>query len=322
MKAVVVHENGGPDVLRVEEVDIAGPGPRSALVRIEAAGVNFIDVYERTGAYPVPTPFTPGREAAGIVEAVGSAVNGVEPGDRVAYASHRGAYAAAAMVPADLLVPIPDGVTTRQAAAAMLQGMTAHYLSHHTYRLGPGDTALVHAAAGGVGLLLVQMAHRLGARVIGTVSTEEKADLARAAGADDVIRYTETDFLEETRALTDGRGVDVVYDSVGKTTFDRSLQCLRPRGMMVLYGQSSGRVDPVDPQALNKGGSLFLTRPSLHHYTSDRASLLDHAGAVLGGIADGHLDVRVDRTFALAEAPDAHRYIEARKTKGKILLVP
>ncbi len=322
MKAIRVHETGAPEVMRLEEAPDPAPAEGEVLVRIAAAGVNFIDTYERTGAYPSERPFIPGREAAGTVEATGSGVTGLAPGDRVAWAMYRGAYAELAVVPADRLVPVPPGVALETAAAVMLQGMTAHYLSRTTFPLRPGHVALVHAAAGGVGLLLVQMANRAGARVIGTVSSQEKAELARSAGAHEVIRYTEVDFGPETRRLTDGRGVDVVYDSVGRTTFDGSLDCLAPRGVMVLYGQSSGPVPPLDPQLLNRKGSLFLTRPSLAHYVARREELLERAGDLFRWINDGELDVRVDRNFPLSEAPEAHRYIEGRKTKGKILLVP
>ncbi len=322
MKAIRVHECGGPEALRYEEIPQPEPGPGEARVRIEAAGLNFIDIYHRTGQYPVPTPFTPGVEGAGVVDAIGPGVSEVKPGDRVAYAMQRGSYAEYAVVPARLLVPIPAGISTQQAAAVMLQGMTAHYLAFSTYPLRAGDTALIHAAAGGVGLLLVQLAKRCRARVIGTVSTEEKAHLAQEAGADEVIRYTEVDFEEEVKRLTAGRGVDVVYDSVGKTTFDKSLNCLRPRGYLVLYGQASGAVPPIDPQILNAKGSLFLTRPSLGHYIADRTELLQRAGDLFRWMQSGELQVRIDRTWPLAEAAEAHRYMEARQTKGKVLLIP
>ncbi|GAB4544440.1 MAG: quinone oxidoreductase [Anaerolineae bacterium] len=322
MKAIRVHEYGGPEVLRYEEVPLPEPGPGEVRVKIEAAGVNYIDVYHRTGRYPGQLPLTVGREGAGLVDALGPDVSELKPGDRVAYAMQQGAYAEYAIVPAWKLVPLPEGVDTRMAAAVMLQGMTAHYLSHATYPLQPGDTALVHAAAGGVGLLLVQMAKRRGARVIGTVSTEEKAALAREFGADEVILYTQTDFEAETRRLTDGVGVNVVYDAVGMTTFDKSLNCLKPRGYLVLYGESSGPVSPLDPQVLNARGSLFLTRPSLAHYMADRAELLSRAVDLFAWIAAGELRVRIDRTFPLAEAAEAHRYLEGRKTRGKLLLVP
>jgi len=322
MKAIRVHQFGGPEALSYEETALPEPGPGEARVKIEAAGVNFIDVYHRTGLYPGQLPITPGVEGAGVVDAVGPDVSEVKPGDRVVYAMQQGSYAEYAVVPTWKLIPIPDGVDTRQAAAVLLQGMTAHYLSHSTYPIQPGDTALVHAAAGGVGLLLVQMAKRRGARVIGTVSTEEKARLAREVGADEVILYTQADFEAETKRLTDGQGVDVVYDSVGQTTFDKSLNCLKPRGYLVLYGQSSGPVPPFDPQVLNAKGSLFLTRPSLGHYVADRTELLERANALFEWIAAGELKVRIDQNFPLAEAAEAHRYLEARKTKGKILLIP
>jgi NADPH2:quinone reductase len=323
MQAIRIHQFGGPEVLRYyEEAPLPKPGAGEARVKIEAAGVNFIDVYHRTGRYPGQLPITPGMEGAGVVDAVGPEVADVKPGDRVAYAMQQGSYAEATVVPAWKLVPIPDGVDTQQAAAVMLQGMTAHYLSHSTYPLQSGDTALVHAAAGGVGLLLVQIAKRCGAQVIGTVSTEEKARLAREAGADEVILYTQADFEAETKRLTDGQGVNVVYDSVGQTTFDKSLNCLKPRGYLVLYGQSSGPVPPLDPQVLNAKGSLFLTRPNLGHYAADRTEILERSGALFKWMATGELKVRIDKTFPLSEAPEAHRYLEGRKTKGKLLLIP
>lgn len=322
MKAIRVHQHGGPEVLHYEEAPLPEPGPGEARVKIEAAGVNFIDVYHRSGLYPGRLPITPGVEGAGVVDAIGPGVSELKPGGRVAYAMHQGSYAEYAVVPAWLLVPIPESVDIRSAAAAMLQGMTAHYLSRTTYPIQPGDTALVHAAAGGVGLLLVQMAKQRGARVIGTVSTEEKARLASQAGADEVILYTQVDFETETKRLTDGAGVNVVYDGVGVTTFDKSLNCLKPRGYMVLYGASSGPVSPLDPQVLNAKGSLFLTRPSLGHYLADRAELLSRAGDLFEWMAAGELQVRIDQTFPLSEAAEAHRYLEARKTKGKLLLIP
>ena len=291
-------------------------------MRVEAAGLNFIDIYHRTGSYPLDTPFTPGREAAGVVDAVGEGVSEVEVGQRVGFGMFPGAYAEEIVVPAGVLVPVPDGVDLKTAAAVLLQGMTAHYLATSTFPLMEGHAALVHAAAGGVGHLLVQIAKLRGATVLGTVSTEEKAELARGYGADHVIRYTETDFEEETMRLTDGAGVDVVYDSVGRDTFHKSLACLRPRGYMVLYGASSGPVEPMDPQILNRGGSLFLTRPSLAHYADDREELLERSGDLFRWMEAGDLDVRIDRTFPLHQAPEAHRYMESRKTKGKVLLVP
>ena len=322
MKAIRVHENGGPEALRYEEAPPPEPGQGEARVKIEAAGVNFIDVYHRSGLYPGRLPITPGMEGAGVVDAIGPDVSDLKPGDRVAYAMHQGSYAEYAVVPAWRLVPIPESVDARSAAAVMLQGMTAHYLSRTTYPIQPGDTALVHAAAGGVGLLLVQMAKQRGARVIGTVSTEEKARLASQAGADEVILYTQVDFETETKRLTHGAGVNVVYDAVGVTTFDKSLNCLKPRGYMVLYGASSGPVSPLDPQVLNAKGSLFLTRPTLGHYVADRSELLSRAGDLFEWMAAGELQVRIDQTFPLSEAAEAHRYLEARKTKGKLLLIP
>ncbi len=322
MKAIRVTSFGGPEVLRLEDVPIPAPGPGQVLVKVEAAGLNFIDVYHRTGLYANPLPFTPGPEGAGAVAALGPGVSGFRPGDRVAWASGLGSYAEQVVVPAAHLVLVPSGVDTRTAAALMLQGMTAHYLSESTYPLKAGDTCLVHAAAGGVGLLLVQMAKRRGARVFGTVSTDEKAALARGAGADEVIRYTQQDFLAEVKRLTEGRGVQVVYDSVGQATFDKSLDCLAPRGILVLFGQSSGPVPSFNPSLLAAKGSLFLTRPTLFHYVADRASLEARAGAVLGAAASGRLTVRIERTFPLAEAAEAHRTLEGRKTTGKVLLLP
>jgi len=320
MKAIRVHAVGGPEVLVLEETPSPRPGPKEALVRLTAAGVNFIDIYHRIGLYPLPLPFTPGNEGAGVVEAVGPDVSEVKPGDRVAYAMATGSYAELAVVPAWRLVPIPDTVSFESAAAAMLQGMTAHYLAHSTFPLAPGHQALVHAAAGGVGLLLVQMAKKRGARVLGTVSTEAKADAARSAGADVVIRYTEEDFEAAARRETDGRGLDVVYDSVGKTTFDKSLRSLRPRGLLALYGQSSGPVPPFDPGELAKRGSLFLTRPSLAHYNLDRAELLERASDVLSWMERGELEVKIDRVLPLAQAAEAHRLLESRQTSGKLVL--
>ena len=322
MKAIRVHEYGGPEALSYEEAPLPEPGAGEARVKIEAAGLNFIDVYHRMGRYPAQLPITPGVEGAGVVDAVGPQVADLQPGDRVVYVMQMGSYAEYAVVPAWKLVQVPDDIDIRQAAAVMLQGMTAHYLTRSTYPLRPGDTALVHAAAGGVGLLLVQMAKQRGARVIGTVSTEEKARLAREAGADEVILYTQADFEAETKRLTDGEGVNVVYDSVGKTTFDKSLNCLKPRGYMVLYGQSSGPVPPLDPQVLNAKGSIFLTRPSLGHYAADRAEIVQRAGDLFAWMLAGQLKVRIDKTFPLAEAGEAHRYLEGRKTKGKVLLIP
>lgn len=321
MKAVRIHEFGGPDQFVYEDVETPEPGPGQVRIKIEAAGLNYIDVYQRTGQYPIGLPQTLGMEAAGTVDAIGDGVD-LNVGDRVAYAMGMGAYAEYALMPANNVVPVPEGVSSEQAAALMLQGMTAHYLSHTTYPLKDGDVALIHAAAGGVGLLLIQMAKRLGARVIGTVSTQEKADLAKQAGADEVILYTEADFQTESRKLTQGEGVHVVYDSVGKTTFEKSLNSLRPRGYMVLYGQASGPVGEFDPQILNAKGSLFLTRPSLFHYSLDRDELLWRSGDLFSWVQAGELDVRIDQTFALSDVAKAHEYIEARKTKGKVLLIP
>jgi NADPH2:quinone reductase len=281
-----------------------------------------MEIYQRTGLYPVPLPFIPGSEAAGTVVEIGPKVTTVTGGQRVASINFAGAYAEYALAPADRLVVLPDGVSSRLGAAVILQGMTAHYLVHSTYRLTRENTCLVHAAAGGVGLLLCQMAGRLGARVIGTVSTEEKAALAREAGAQEVILYTQQDFEVETKRLTGGAGVQVVYDSVGKTTFDKGLNCLTRRGMMVLFGQSSGPVAPLDPQVLNKKGSLYLTRPTLVHYVATRAELLERASAVLGWVADGTLKVRIGREFPLAAAAEAHRELESRRTTGKVILIP
>ena len=322
MRAVNVHHYGGPEALQYEEIALPKPDAGEARIKIEAAGVNFIDVYHRIGSYPGQLPLTPGMEAAGIVDAVGPGVSDVKPGDRVAYAMQQGSYAEYAVVPVWRLVLIPEDLNIRTAAAVMLQGMTAHYLSHSTYPLQKGDTALVHAAAGGVGLLLVQMAKRCRARVIGTVSTEEKASLAKEAGADEVILYTQADFEEETRCLTGGQGVNVVYDSVGKTTFDQSMNCLMPRGYLIVYGQSSGAVSSFDLRMLGAKGSLFLTRPSLAHYAADRAAVLSRSSDLFTWIAAGELHVRIDKAFPLDEAAEAHRYLEGRKTRGKLLLVP
>jgi NADPH2:quinone reductase len=322
MKAIRIHAFGGPEAYRYEEVPDPAPGAGQALVAIEAVGVNFIEVYQRTGLYPVALPATPGSEAGGTVLAVGPGVTEFRAGDRVAWQGSPGAYAERAAVPVERLVRLPEGVSTKQGAAAMLQGMTAHYLACSTFPLEPGDTCLVHAAAGGVGLLLCQIAKRRGARVIGTVSTPEKAALAREAGASDVILYVEQDFETEVRQITDGAGVQVVYDSVGRTTFEQSLRCLAPRGMMVLYGQSSGPVGRFDPQVLNQRGSIFLTRPSLPHHVATRAGLLERANEVLGWVRDGTLRLRIGREFPLAQAAEAHRQLQARATTGKLLLIP
>jgi NADPH:quinone reductase len=322
MKAIRVQSPGGQDVLKYEEVPEPKPGPGQALVKLHAIGVNFIDVYHRTGLYKLPLPFTPGMEGAGVVESVGAGVTEVQLGDRVAYAMAVGAYAERAVVPSRQLVKIPATMDFSSAAAAMLQGMTAHYLTHSTYAIQRGDTILVHAAAGGAGLLIAQMAKRRGARVIGTVSTGEKARLARSAGVDEVILYTEVDFEAEVRRLTEGKGLPVVYDSVGKTTFEKSLNCLRPRGMMVLFGQSSGAVPPIDPGILAAKGSLYLTRPSLAHYSATREELLSRAGDVLDWVSKGELKLRIERTFALSDAAEAHRELESRRTTGKLLIIP
>lgn len=322
MKAVRVHKHGGPEVLTIEEIPIPEPKAGEARVKIEAIGLNFIDIYQRTGLYPLTTPFTLGMEAAGVVDAVGDAVTEVKKGDRVAYAMIPGAYAEYAVVPAARLAPVPPSLDAKSAAALMLQGMTAHYLTHSTYPLKPGETALIHAAAGGVGLLLVQVAKMRGAKVIGTVSSEAKAELARQAGADEVIVYTGKDFLAEVRRLTGGQGVRVVYDSVGATTFEKSLDCLCPRGYLVLFGQSSGPVPPLEPAKLAAKGSLYLTRPSLNHYTLTRDELLQRAGEVFNWTAVGKLKLRIDQAFPLSEAAEAQRRMEERRTTGKVLLFP
>jgi NADPH2:quinone reductase len=323
MKAVRVHSTGGQEVLRYEEAPEPQPKPGEALVRVEAAGVNFIDVYHRTGLYPMSVPFTLGQEGAGVVETVAPGTKDIAPGDRVAWFGSFGAYAEKAAVPADRLVRIPDGVSPRQAAAAMLQGMTAHYLAVSTYPIREGDACLVHAAAGGVGQLLCQLARRRGsALVIGTVSSPEKARVAREAGAHETIDYTRQDFEAETRRLTQGRGVPVVYDSVGRTTFEKSLGCLAQRGMLVLFGQSSGPVEPFDLQVLSRKGSLYVTRPTLSHYVATREELLERAGDVLAWVRDGTLRLRIDRELPLAEAARAHEALEGRQTAGKVLLIP
>ena len=322
MKAVRIHAPGGPEALKFE--DVAEPTPKAgeAIVKVDAAGLNYIDVYQRSGLYKLDMPLTLGLEAGGTVTAVGSGVTEVKVGDKVAYTGVPGAYAQYAAVPAAKLVVLPQGVSTRQGAAAMLQGMTAHYLACTTYPLKKGDTCLVHAAAGGVGLLLCQMAKMRGARVIGTVSTDEKAKLAREAGADDVILYTSQDFEADTKRITGGKGLQVVYDSVGKTTFEKGFNVLAPRGMMVLYGQSSGPVPPFDAGILGAKGSLFLTRPSLFAYTATRDELLQRAGDVLGWIRDGKLKLRMEFEFPLKDVAEAHRALESRKTTGKVLLIP
>lgn len=323
MNAIRVRATGGPEVLQLEAVPTPSPDAGEVLIRVEAAGVNFIDLYQRSGAYKMVLPFTPGQEAAGTVAAVGAGVTGFAVGDRVAsYCGKLGGYAEYAIAPADTVVRLPAGVTTVQAAAALLQGMTAHYLTTTIFPLQPGDTCLVHAAAGGTGLLLCQLAKRRGARVIGTVSTAEKETLARAAGADEIIRYTEIDFAAEVKRLTAGAGVQVVYDSVGKTTFTAGLGVLAPRGMMVLFGQSSGAVEPIDPQVLNARGSLFLTRPTLAHYVAARAELEQRSGDLFRWIQEGTLHIRIDRRFPINEAADAHRALAGRGTTGKVLLEP
>jgi NADPH:quinone reductase len=322
MKAIQVKQVGGPEAMEYLDIPIPQPKANEAVVKLAASGVNFIDVYFREGRYKTTLPFTPGQEGAGAVTAVGAEVKSLKVGDRVAWTTVLGSYAQYAAVPADRLVTIPQGVTEEQAAATMLQGMTAHYLSHDTYPLKRGETALIHAAAGGVGLLLVQMAHNLGARVIATVSTEEKAKLAREAGADDVILYTQTDFETETKRLMNGKGLDVIYDSVGKTTFEKGLNLLRPRGMMVLFGASSGAVPPFDLITLSQKGSLYVTRPSLANYIATREELVARSGAVFGMIAAGKLKLRAEHSYPLEEAQQAHRDLEGRKTTGKILLIP
>ena len=322
MKAIQVKQPGGPEVLELVDVPVTEPKANEAVVKLAASGVNFIDVYQREGRYKVPLPFVLGQEGAGVVTAVGSNVTSVKAGDRVAWTGLLGGYAEYAAVPADRLVAIPAGVTDQQAAAAMLQGMTAHYLCYDTYPLKRGETALVHAAAGGVGLLLVQMAHDIGARVLATVSTEEKAKLAREAGADEIILYTKSDFEAETWRLTNAQGVHVVYDSVGKTTFEKGLNVLRPRGMMVLFGGSSGAVPPFDLIALSQKGSLYVTRPTLVNYIASREELLSRSAAVFAMISSGKLKLRIAHTYPLAEAQRAHRDLEGRKTTGKLLLLP
>ena len=322
MKAVRVHETGGVEVLRLEDLPDPVPGAGELLIDVEAIGVNFIEIYQREGLYSVPRPFTPGSEAAGVVRAVGRDVIGFKSGDRIVSQAVKGAYAERALVPADRAVAIPKGVLTDIAAAVFLQGLTAHYLSASTFPLSPGHRALVHAAAGGVGLLLCQMAKRRGAFVIGTASTDEKRTLARNAGADEVIDYTTRDFAQETRRITENAGVHVVYDSVGRTTFDKSLDSLAPRGLLALFGQSSGPVPPFDPQLLNRKGSLFLTRPTLVHYVATRDELLARASDVLGWVSSGELSVRIGSRFALEKVADAHSALSGRQTTGKVLLVP
>jgi NADPH2:quinone reductase len=322
-RVIRIHRTGGPEVMQLEEVQLPAPGPGQVLVRIEASGVNFIDIYQRSGVYQLPLPLALGQEAAGVVEQVGPGVRDLRPGQRVAWTSIQGTYATHAVVPAERVVQVPEGVSSKLAAAVMLQGMTAHYLSHDTYPLKPGEACLIHAAAGGVGLLFCQMAaKRLGARVIGTAGTEEKAQLARKAGAAEVIVYTKQDFKAEVKRITDGAGVSVVYDSVGKDTFDRSLSCLRRRGMLVLFGQSSGPVPPFDLQRLATGGSLYITRPTLGSYIATREELLARAGAVLEMVRKGELEVKIEAELPLAQAAEAHRMLASRKTTGKLILIP
>jgi NADPH2:quinone reductase len=320
MRAIRVHRTGGPEELKVETAPDPVPGPGQARIRVAYAGVNFIDVYHRTGLYPQPLPLIPGSEAAGVVEAIGAGVTDVRVGDRVAHAMAIGSYAEQMVVDAWKLVPVPASVGLDQAAALMLQGLTTHYLTHSSFPLRAGHVSLVHAAAGGVGLLLCQVAKRCGARVIGTVSTEEKAELARAAGADEVVLYTRESFKDAARRFSGGIGVDVVYDSVGKTTFDDSLDALRPRGMLVLFGQSSGPVPPFDPLVLNRKGSLFVTRPALVHHIADRQELMGRARDLFGWMAAGELSVRIDRVLPLDRAAEAHRLLEGRATAGKLIL--
>ena len=319
MRAIRVHEVGGPEVLRLEELPVPEPGPGEVLVRLLAIGVNFIDTYKRKGLYPVPTPFTLGEEGAGVVEKVGEGVVGVRPGDRVAFANVQGADAENLVVPAERLVPVPEGLDPKLAAAALLQGMTVHYLLKSTYPVAPGDQVLVHAGAGGVGQLLIQWAKRLGATVYATASTEEKRGLCLQAGADYALPYE--GFAEAVKALSGG-GVDVVYDGVGKDTFLGSLAALRPRGMLVLFGQSSGPGPPQAPPILTRLGSLFLTRPTLHHYTASRKELLFRAGEVFRGVLEGWLKVRIGAEFPLEKAREAHEALEGRRTTGKVLLLP
>ena len=322
MKAIQVQKHGGPEVLTLVDLPVPKPKSNEVVVKISAAGINFVDVYFREGRYPAPLPFVDGQEAAGIVSEVGSEVKSWKPGDRVAYSSILGSYAEYAAVPADRLVRIPETITFEQAAAAMLQGMTAHYLVNSTYPLKKGETALIHAAAGGVGLLLVQMAKNIGARVIGTVGSPDKARLAREAGADEVINYTQQDFETETKRLTDGKGVHVVYDGVGQSTFEKDLNVLRPRGYLVLFGASSGPVPPVDPIKLLQKGSLFLTRPTLAHHIATREELEQRATDVLNMISNGRLKLRIAHVYKLHETQQAHRDLEGRKTTGKLLLIP
>ncbi len=322
MKAIQIQRLGGPEVMELRDIPVPSPGPGQVLVRQEAIGVNFIDVYRRTGLYKVDLPLIPGMEGAGTVEAVGPDVRDRTPGQRVAYANTPGTYAEAVLIPAERTVLVPGRVTSMQAAAVLLQGMTAHYLVFDTCPLRKGDVVLVHAAAGGAGLLLVQAARMRGATVIGTVSTPAKAELARQAGAQEVILYTEKDFVSEVKNLTGGKGVRAVFDSVGRDTFLKDLDCIAPRGMLIAYGQSSGKIEAFEPGILSPKGSLYVTRPYLGHYIADTESLRRRAAAVFGWVARGKLTVRIGATFPLAEAAEAHRQLEARKTTGKVLLLP
>ncbi len=322
MKAIRIHRAGGPETLQLEDVPQPEPAREEVRVRLEAIGVNYIDTYHRTGLYPLDLPFTPGIEGAGVVEEVGPAVEDVRVGDRVAFANSLGAYCGQKIVAAKALAKLPEGMECRTAAAAMVQGITAHYLTRSTFPLRPGNKVLVHAAAGGVGLLLVQLAKRFGATVFGTVGNKEKAEAATAAGADHVILYTQTNFATEIEKLTNGEGVDVVYDSVGKETYERSMASLVPRGMLVLFGNASGPVPPIDPLALAKGGSIFLTRPTVAHYIRDRGEFLGRVEEIFAWIQSGELRLTIDRALPLSEAAEAHRLLEGRTTKGKLLLVP
>jgi NADPH2:quinone reductase len=322
MKAIQIQKNGGPEAMALAELPVPEAAAGQVVVKVEAAGVNFIDVYQRNGLYPVQLPYVLGVEGSGTVSEVGSGAGTLAVGDRVAWAAGPGTYAEYVAVPSDKLVKVPEAIGFPEAAAAMLQGMTAHYLALETYPIKKGDTVLVHAAAGGVGQLLVQVAKRRGARVLATVSTEQKAELARKAGADQVILYTQTDFVEEVKRMTGGAGVHAVYDSVGQTTFLKSLDCLSRRGTLISFGQSSGKIQPIEPAILGAKGSLYLTRPSLFHYIADRVSLERRASDVLGWIAKGELVLHIGEKLPLAEAAEAHRRLEARKTTGKVLLIP
>jgi NADPH2:quinone reductase len=322
MRAIRIHAQGGPEVMKLEEVPTPKPGPGEALVRIEAAGVNFIDIYQRAGVYKMPLPFIGGQEGAGVIEELGAGVSDLKPGDRVAWAGPVGSYSSHQVMPAAKLVPVPKGLDAQQAAAAMLQGMTAHYLVVDVFPLRPGNICLIHAAAGGVGQLFCQLASRAGAHVIGTAGGPDKCQLAKDAGAHDVIDYKSQDFEAEVKRITGGKGVHVVYDSVGKDTFEKSLRCLRLRGTLALFGQSSGSVAPVNPQTLAEGGSLYLTRPTLKHFVDTREELLMRAGSVLAAIVRGDLKLRIEAALPLAEAGKAHELLASRKTTGKLLLIP